>query len=117
MGEEYDQFDYIRMWWPIQDYFGLTLDKVKNYITNPPLRWGIFQIWLNRDYSVYGEAVGRDISLPTWSPADRMRMYIRKDTLANLWGYNVGTYEEAVVIDAGGDKAAGKAKSSCSPMK
>jgi uncharacterized protein (TIGR03663 family) len=99
VGEGYDQFDYIRMWWPIQDYFGLTWDKVKTYITDPSLCWGIFQIWLNRDYSAYGEAVGRDISLSKWSPSDRMRMYIRKDIIASLWEYSIGDYEEAIVID------------------
>jgi predicted membrane-bound mannosyltransferase/DNA-binding beta-propeller fold protein YncE len=99
IGEGYEQFEYIRMWWPIQDYFGLTWETLKTYLTDPTLRWGIFQIWLNRDYSAYGKAVGRDISLPTWKPADRMKMYIRKDILADLWDYGVGAYEETVVID------------------
>jgi len=99
VGDGYEQFEYIRMWWPIQDYFGLTWDNVKTYLTDPTLRWGIFQIWVNRDYSAYGKAVGRDISLPVWKPADRMKMYIRKDTLADLWDYGVGAYEEGVVID------------------
>jgi DNA-binding beta-propeller fold protein YncE len=97
--EGFDEFEYIRMWWPLQDYFGLNWERVKTYITDPSLRWGIFQIWLNRDYSIYGEAVGRDLSVQNWSPADRMRMYIQKDTVGNLWDYGVGAYEEAVVID------------------
>ena len=27
-GQAYNQFDYIRLWWPNQDYFGLTLDRI-----------------------------------------------------------------------------------------
>jgi uncharacterized protein (TIGR03663 family) len=99
VGDGFDQFDYIRMWWPIQDYFGLNWERVNTYIIDPSLRWGIFQIWLNRDYSIYREAVGRDLSLQNWRPADRMRLYIRKDTVGNLWDYGVGAYDEALVID------------------
>ncbi|MGD8457718.1 MAG: TIGR03663 family protein [Anaerolineales bacterium] len=99
VGDGYDRFDYIRMWWPIQDYFGLNWEKMKTYIADESLRWGIFQIWMNRDYSAYGEAVARKINLTNWNPSDRMRMYIRKDTIADLWDYGVGAYEETIVID------------------
>jgi uncharacterized protein (TIGR03663 family) len=99
VGKSYDHFDYIRMWWPMQDYFNLTWEKFKQYFTNPDLRNGIFQIWLYRDYSAYGEAIGRDFSLPTWSPGDKMRMYIHNDLISALWDYGVGAYKEEVVID------------------
>jgi uncharacterized protein (TIGR03663 family) len=99
VGDGYDRFDYIRMWWPNQDYFGLTWEKLRSYLTDPELRRGIFQIWMSRDYTAYGQATGRDFSLPNWSPADKMRMYIRKDIIADLWDYGVGAHKEAIVID------------------
>lgn len=119
IGPGYYRVDYIRMWWPMQDYFGLVYDrdpntpfpedyacnglmsflklrKSKDYskfcegFTNPDIRAGIVQIWLNRDYTLYAQAKGRtDLTLTTWSPADRMRLYIRQDVAAQIWNYGV----------------------------
>lgn len=99
VAQGYYRFDYIRMWWPMQDYFYLTLEKVQNYISDPNLRLGLYDIWLMRDYDIYGQAIGRDFSLPNWSPSDRMRMYIRKDVASQLWDYGVGLGEEEIIID------------------
>ncbi len=99
VAQGYYQFDYIRMWWPIQDYFDLTPERIKNYLTDPALRSGILDIWFNRDYTSYGEATGRDFSLPNWSPSDRMRLYIRKDIVAQLWDYGVTIDADQVIID------------------
>ncbi len=51
------------------------------------MRKAVFQIWLNRDYTEYGKVTQRDLSLPNWSPAARMRLYIRKDIASKLWNY------------------------------
>jgi len=83
----YDRFDYIRLWWPNQDYYGLNWEKVKNAFSNPAMRAALFEIWLNRDYTAYGKVVERDFSLPNWSPSARMRLYIRKDVTSQLWNY------------------------------
>lgn len=83
----YDQFDYIRLWWPNQDYYELTWARVRAALANPAMRAALFDIWLNRDYTAYGKALGRDMSLPNWSPAARMRLYIRKDITSTLWNY------------------------------
>lgn len=99
VAQGYYRFDYIRMWWPMQDYFDLTSERVNEYLTDPGLRAGLLDIWLARDYTAYGNAVGRDYTLPNWSPADRMRMYIRKDVAAQLWDYGIGTGEAEIVID------------------
>jgi len=49
LGNEFYRFDYIRMWWPNQDYFNLDRSRILNAITNPQIREGIFDIWFNRD--------------------------------------------------------------------
>jgi len=96
----YDQFDYIRLWWPNQDYYDLTWERIKNAFTNPAMRNAIFQIWLNRDYSEYGKVTQRDLSLPNWSPAARMRLYIRKDIASKLWNYgSAPAAPEQVIAD------------------
>ncbi|MBI3159458.1 MAG: TIGR03663 family protein [Chloroflexi bacterium] len=97
----YYMFEYIRMWWPNQDYFNLSWPVVRDSFLRPDLRAGIAQVWLNRDFKDYSEAVGRDLSLPQWSPADRMRLYVRKDVAAALWDYGVvgGPTAETLIVD------------------
>jgi predicted membrane-bound mannosyltransferase len=100
LGDEFYQFDYIRMWWPNQDYFNLDKTRVLNSITNPQIREGIFDIWFDRDYTTYGQAIGStSMTLTTWQPADQMRLYIRKDVAAKIWNYGVGPAEAPVTTD------------------
>lgn len=99
VGQAFDRFEYTRMWWPNQDYYNLTWERIWNAITNPAMRSALFQIWLNRDFTEYGEVVGRDMSLPKWQPAELMRMYIRKDITSQIWNYGVGPSTEEIVAD------------------
>jgi predicted membrane-bound mannosyltransferase len=113
-------FEYIRMWWPNQDYWSLKWSSIesersrnlpldadaikpmgfgeylrlswqhmKPFFTSREVRAAIWDIWLNRDFTKYGQVVERDMSLPRWSPSDRMRLYIRKDVAAQVWDYGV----------------------------
>ncbi len=134
LGSDFHRIDYIRMWWPMQDYFSMSYDrdssqpfppdyackgivgflklaKSKDYtplcetITNPAIRAGILQIWLNRDYTKYAEAKGRtDLTLTTWNPADKMRLYIRKDVASQIWNYGVAP----TVLETAPDPTEGK---------
>ena len=129
IGPGYIRMDYIRMWWPMQDYFTIVYDrdatqpfpddyackgvlsllklrKSKDYtifcegFTNPAIRAGLLQIWLNRDYTAYAQAKGRtDLTLTTWNPADKMRLYIRQDVAAQIWNYGVAPAAVADVVD------------------
>jgi predicted membrane-bound mannosyltransferase/sugar lactone lactonase YvrE len=87
VGQAYYKFEYNRIWWPNMDYFNLTAKRLVYAITNPQMREAIFQIWLNRDYKLYGQLVGQDISLQNWNPSEKFRLYIRKDVVAQLWDY------------------------------
>jgi sugar lactone lactonase YvrE len=80
-------FEYNRIWWPNMDYFNLTTERLLYAFTNPQMREAILQIWLNRDYKLYGQLVGQDMSLQNWRPSEKMRLYIRKDVVAQLWDY------------------------------
>jgi predicted membrane-bound mannosyltransferase/DNA-binding beta-propeller fold protein YncE len=129
IGPGYYRTDYIRMWWPMQDYFGLVSDrdpslpfpedyrcsgvmsflklhKSKDYsrfcegFTDPAIRAGIIQIWLNRDYTQYAQAKGRnDLTIANWQPANTMRMYIRQDVASQIWNYGVVPAPGEVIID------------------
>ena len=122
VGSNYYQFDYIRMVWPNQDYFNLISNRpdpsapfddtypctgvmsglklLKNYdfsrlcsaIGDAKMRKAIFQIWLNRDYKLYGEITNnKGINEATWDPSDHMRLYIRKDVADKVWKYGIKT--------------------------
>lgn len=129
IGPGYYRLDYIRMWWPMQDYFNLVsprdaavpfdetysckgglgflklfknrdFSRVCNAILDPQIRAGILNIWLNRDYTLYAQATGHtDLTLATWSPSDQMRLYIRKDVASQIWNYGVGPSETVDIQD------------------
>ncbi len=129
LGPGYYRIDYIRMWWPNQDYFNLVSDrqptipfddsysckgvlgflqlfKTKDFsricsaLLDPKIRAGIIDIWLNRDYTTYADATGHtDLTLATWQPADQMRMYIKKDVVAQMWKYGVGPSQQTAAVD------------------
>jgi sugar lactone lactonase YvrE len=100
LGDEYYEFDYIRMWWPNQDYFNLDRTRVLNAITNPQIRQGIFDIWFSRDYTTYAQAVGStSMTLTTWQPADQMKLFVRKDIASRIWNYGVGPSDAPIVED------------------
>jgi uncharacterized protein (TIGR03663 family) len=87
LGDRYFSFEYNRMWWPMQSYWDLTWERVRNAIASPDYRAALWDIWLNRDYTRYGTLTGVDFSLEHWQPAARMRLYVRKDIAAMVWNY------------------------------
>jgi uncharacterized protein (TIGR03663 family) len=89
LGDRYHVFEYNRMWWPMQDYFGLTWERIGNAIRTPEMRAALWDIWFDRDYEAYIALTGRPLTLENWYNADRMRLYIRKDIAALVWDYNM----------------------------
>jgi uncharacterized protein (TIGR03663 family) len=95
--DRYVRFEYMRMWWPMQDYFNLTAPRVLNAFDFSPqniqaaeIRRGMFDIWWSRDYDRYGEAVGGDYSLQNWPVSEKLYFYVRKDVAAQIWSLGVG---------------------------
>jgi predicted membrane-bound mannosyltransferase/DNA-binding beta-propeller fold protein YncE len=93
--ENYYRQDFIRMVWPNMDYFNLTPDRIKNALLNRDIRAGLMSIWLQRDFLPYANALAKNnpgastngYTEAEWSPADRMRLYIRKDIAGQIWEY------------------------------
>jgi uncharacterized protein (TIGR03663 family) len=86
--DNYVQFDYMRLWWPNQDYFDLTLQRLWYAISNPQMRTAIFDIWFNRDYTLYAQITNNsNLTVEDWQPSARMRFYVRKDVVAEIWNY------------------------------
>jgi DNA-binding beta-propeller fold protein YncE len=102
----FQRFDHLRMWWPMQDYFGLSAERINNLLDVDSAqaagtRKGIFDIWWARDYSAYAVATanpnvpGKDadrfnIDKGRWPVSDSMSLYVRKDIVAQVWPYGVG---------------------------
>jgi predicted membrane-bound mannosyltransferase/DNA-binding beta-propeller fold protein YncE len=104
VGDLFYKFNYIRLWWPMQDYFDLNMGRVDNIFdisgnatlpagwVNPAmLRQGLWDIWWNRDYSAYAKATNKTMDVSQWPVADRMSVYIRKDVAAQIWDYGTGS--------------------------
>jgi len=90
VGNDYYRITYIRMVWPNQDYFNLTWERIKDALTNPSMRSALWNIWFNRNYSFYAEAIGTTgLTLSDWTPSDKMQLLIRKDVAAEIWDYGV----------------------------
>ena len=59
----YYRYEFIRLWWPNQDYFNLTPARIFNALSDPDMRAALFKIWLDRDYSQYAAVTGKQSSL------------------------------------------------------
>ncbi|PJF41513.1 MAG: TIGR03663 family protein [Chloroflexi bacterium] len=92
--DRYFHFEHIRLWWPMQDYFGLTPQRINDALAldaeGARFRRGLFDIWWARDYDAYGQAVGRNFDITQWPVSDRMHFYVRKDIAAQIWSLGVG---------------------------
>ncbi|MBE0698886.1 MAG: 6-bladed beta-propeller [Anaerolineaceae bacterium] len=89
LGDNFIEYEYIRLWWPNQDYYNLTWDRIWGVIKDPEMRSAVFDIWLNRDYTEYAKLTSQvgPLSPETWSPGAKMRMYIRRDIVAKIWEF------------------------------
>jgi DNA-binding beta-propeller fold protein YncE len=81
-------YTYMRLWWPMMDYYNLTWDRIFNAVESPEYRTAIWDIWWNRDYTAYGKLSGQDFSTGNWPVGERMRLYVRKDIVDQIWQYN-----------------------------
>lgn len=93
-------YNYMRMWWPNEFYQRQTLKTVWEAFKNPEIRAGLWQLWFNRDYTQFARATNNpSLTLATWSPANQLRMYIRKDIAAQIWEYGLTPQPEAPRVD------------------
>lgn len=101
--DRFQRFEYIRMWWPMQDYFQVNAQKVNNLLdftaSNENLkRRGLFDIWWSRNYNTYqqsrrNEGIQSDYGLVNWLVSEKLYVYIRRDIAAQVWHYGVGNPE------------------------
>lgn len=126
--DNYVQFDFMRMWWPNQDYWSLKWDNISAeyraetgqdapamsvldylkiawrhispFFTDAKVRSAIWQIWFNRDYKEYAAMKNSNaFTLENWNTGSRMRAYIRKDVASLVWGFASATNQPVAVTD------------------
>ena len=112
LGDKFYKYNFIRLWWPMQDYFDLTPARIDNVfagvdapdggVSGPALRQGLWSIWWDRDYKAYADATHKDLSISQWPVADHMVFFVRKDIAAQVWDMGVGgaTASAALPADA-----------------
>jgi len=90
--ENYLRFDYIMIWWPMQDYFDLTWERLSYSLFHPQARAALWEIAFNRNFEPYAKLFGKTSLRPeNWSPSHRFSLFIRRDIAEQVWEYRVGT--------------------------
>ncbi|MDF1515420.1 MAG: hypothetical protein P1S60_16540, partial [Anaerolineae bacterium] len=92
IGNEYIPYDYKYLWWPIQDYYNLSVESVKNFLQEPSLRKAIWDIVWKRDYTSYAEYKNPDtpFTLQKWPYRKEFRLYVKKSLAKEVWSYKLG---------------------------
>ncbi|WP_374686840.1 flippase activity-associated protein Agl23 [Promineifilum sp.] len=101
--------EYTFLWWPMEDYrriswnavFGLGQpeDQPRRGLLNPGVRQALWDIFFHRDYTKYGEVFGGTYTAGEWPLRHDLRLYIRKDVLADIWDQGVGAVSAAALVD------------------
>ena len=87
--DNYYAFEYMRLWWPMQDYWNLNWERISSAFKDQNMRQALFNIWFERDYTLYAQINdNQHLTLETWLPSEKMRFYIRKDIASQMWQYN-----------------------------
>jgi hypothetical protein len=79
LGERYDRFKRRGLWWPNQQYMGLTWQRVGDLLTSPEKRKILWNILYWRRYPRTPD---------DWYHVDDVYLYIRKDVAQQVWGYS-----------------------------
>ncbi len=76
----YVRFPRLMMWWPVEDYKGMTPARLWAMLKDSAKRAEIWNILWSRTYPY---------SLNNWPYREEMFLYIRKDVAAQLWEYGL----------------------------
>jgi uncharacterized protein (TIGR03663 family) len=85
MANEYIVNTYTYLWWPMEDYKGMTWQRIRNALGNPQMHAALWNIWYDRDYRLYDDVTGKTHSLDEWPLRSEYRLYVRRDVVAQIW--------------------------------
>ncbi|MBI5305404.1 MAG: TIGR03663 family protein [Chloroflexi bacterium] len=78
LGSRYTKRTYKLIWWPLEGYKDLNLERVANYFREPQQRLDLFNTWF---YHTYKENQSQ------WPYVHLFSFYVRKDVAALMWNY------------------------------
>ncbi len=86
--DNYISSHYIRLWWPMESYDNLTWQRIWDAVKNPSMRQAIFDIWANKDYTLYAQLTNNpNLTLENWTLKADMYLFIQKDIVSQIWNY------------------------------
>lgn len=98
LDDDYYEFKYIRLVWPMQDYMNQNLKSVWSSLKNPEMVSAIRDIWLNKDYKRYATIKNlTSLTVENWQPSGNIYLFARKDLVSSIWTY--GTVPSAPVVE------------------
>jgi uncharacterized protein (TIGR03663 family) len=86
LGDNYVCRPYNFMWWPMQDYAGLSWERIRYALVNSEMRGAVWDIVFRRDYRKYERVTGKTIRLAEWPLRDGFRLCVQREFLARVWG-------------------------------
>jgi uncharacterized protein (TIGR03663 family) len=102
LGDRYQRFDYRLVWWPIETYKDASLQKIWNTYFYPDVPPGgdVKAAWdtINENRKELWDIIfyrRHKESLAEWPYVHRFYMFVRKDTLSQLWDYHIGPVTQA----------------------
>ena len=78
LGTKYVKRQYKLIWWPIEGYKDLSLERVLGYLRDPQQRADLFKTWFYHEYKE---------NLSQWPYVHLFSFYVRKDVASSLWNY------------------------------
>ena len=90
LGNNYTKRVYKLIWWPLEGYKDLTLQRVLDYFRDPQQRADLFTAWF---YHQYKE------SFSAWPYVHNFSFYVRKDVASLLWNYSGEVVPQPTIED------------------
>lgn len=105
LDDNYYEFKYIRLVWPMQDYMNQSLQSVWSGLKNPEIIQAIRDIWLNKDYTRYASIKNlTSLTVENWEPSGRIYLFIQKGLVSSIWTYGTMPSAPVVKVDPYADK-------------
>ncbi len=84
LGDRYYRFKRRLVWWPNQQYMGLTFERIRNILTTPEKREILWNILYFREYPKKTD---------DWYHVHNFYLYVRKDVAQQLWDFGAAPPE------------------------
>ncbi|MEM4202584.1 MAG: TIGR03663 family protein [Candidatus Methanomethylicaceae archaeon] len=80
--DRFVRFDYVKIWWPIEDYAELSWERIANTLFNASARKALWEIVFNRNFDTYAHVFRRrDLVLERWQPRMNAALFVRRQLI------------------------------------